>query len=295
MDSARVFAGDCTTTFEGTRDRTTRGRVVVLVKPDRTVLVHDADGYQPVAWLTRPDSLAVEEDSSGFGLTARAGDQTLRVVSHEVTGRATYPVTEAGVPVGHHPETGEPLVRAGGGVLGVDSGVRFPLVAGATVLDETCDDCGLPLMRVERGAVFEVCVDRSCEPLDDAVRERFDGAWPCPDCGSPLRLLRRSGRLVAGCDDYPACETAFSVPAGVVVDTCDCGLPVFETATGRRCLDGTCELFRSSDSPPADEVGDEDGRDGGHGSAGESPPDDEDAPDGDDGSSGGGDDVDETA
>ena len=247
MDSTRVFAGDCTTTFEGTRDRTTRGRVVVVVKPDRTVLVHDADGYQPVAWLTRPDSLSVEEDTSGFGLTARAGDQTLRVVSHETAGRATYPVTEAGPPVGHHSETGEPLVRAGGSVLGLDSGVRYPLVAGATVLEDVCDDCGLPLMRVERGAVFEVCIDRSCEPLDDAVRERFDGVWSCPDCGSPLRLVRRSGRLLAGCDDYPACETAFSIPAGVVVDDCDCGLPVFETATGRRCLDGTCDAHRVRD------------------------------------------------
>jgi DNA topoisomerase-1 len=245
MDSTRIFTGDCTTTFEGSRDRTTRGRVVVLVKPDRTVLVHDADGYQPVAWLTRPDSLSVEEDGSGFGLTARAGDQTLRVVSHDVRGRGTYPVTEAGVPVGHHPETGEPLVRTGGSVLGLDSGVEYPLVAGATVLDDTCSECGLPLMRAERGAVFEVCIDRTCESFDDAVRERFDGAWPCPDCGSPLTILRRSGRLIAGCEDYPACETAFSVPAGVVVDTCDCGLPVFETARSRRCLDTTCEAYRA--------------------------------------------------
>jgi DNA topoisomerase-1 len=250
MDSTRLFAGDCTTTFEGTRDRTTRGRVVVLVKPDRTVLVHDADGYQPVAWLTRPDSLSVEEDGSGFGLTARAGEQTLRVVSHDLAGRATYPVSAAGVPVGHHPETGEPLVRTAGHVVGLDSGVEYPLVASAEVLDEACDDCGLPLMRVERGAAFEVCVDRSCEPLDDAVRERFDGAWSCPDCDSPLRVLRRSG-LVAGCDAYPTCETAFSIPAGVVVDTCDCGLPVFETPTGRRCLDSTCDEFRSDGADDA--------------------------------------------
>ena len=246
MDSARLFTGDCTTTFEGTRDRTTRGRVVVLVKPDRTVLVHDADGYQPVAWLTRPDSLSVEEDGSGFGLTARAGEQTLRVVSHDLSGRATYPVSAAGVPVGHHPETGEPLVRAAGHITGLDSGVEYPLVAGAQVLDETCTECGLPLMRVERGAVFEVCVDRSCDPLDDAVRERFDGAWSCPDCGAPLRVLRRSG-LIAGCDAYPTCETAFSIPAGVVRDTCDCGLPVFETPTGRRCLDSTCDEFRATE------------------------------------------------
>jgi DNA topoisomerase-1 len=245
MDSTRVFAGDCTTTFEGTRDRTTRGRVVVLVKPDRTVLVHDADGYQPVAWLTRPDSLSVEEDGSGFGLTARTGEQTLRVVSRDLAGRATYPVSAAGIPIGHHPETGEPLVRTGDRVEGLDSGVEFPLVAGAHVLEETCDDCGLPLMRVERGAVFKVCIDRSCDPLDEAVRARFDGAWSCPDCESPLRILQRPG-FIAGCDASPTCETAFSVPAGVVVDTCDCGLPVFETASGRRCLDGTCDEFRAA-------------------------------------------------
>jgi DNA topoisomerase-1 len=98
-------------------------------------------------------------------------------------------------------------------------------------------------MSVERGASFRVCVDRACDPLDDAVRDRFDGVWSCPDCGSPLRILRRSGRLIAGCDAYPDCETAFSLPAGVVVDDCGCGLPVFETATGRRCLDGTCDEY----------------------------------------------------
>jgi len=305
----RVFAGDCTTTFEGERTRTHRGRVVVVVKPDRTTLVHDADGYQPVAWLTRPDSLTVEagaasgtqradgdgegqspsgnraspgdseaqsasgrssglrggqaasngtaepspgpreeaaDGDAGFGLVARAGDQVLRVISHRSSGRATYPVSEAGVPVGSDPETGEPLVRAGGDVRGVDSGVRYPLPAGATVTDESCPSCGLPTIRAEAGEVFEVCLDRSCEPLDDAVRERFDREWACPQCGSALRIIRRGGRLLAGCDAYPECETAFAIPAGVVDGECDCGLPTFETARGRRCLDGTCDRFDGS-------------------------------------------------
>lgn len=70
MDSIRVFAGDCTVSFEGSRDRTQRGRVVVVAKPDRTVLVHDAGGYQPVAWLTRADSLTVESGPGSFGLVA---------------------------------------------------------------------------------------------------------------------------------------------------------------------------------------------------------------------------------
>ena len=290
----RVFAGDCTITFEGDRDRTQRGRVVVVVKPDRTTLVHDADGYQPVAWLTRPDSLTVEagvasgthradgdsegqspsgrssglrggqaasngtaepspgprddavDGDAGFGLVARAGDQVLRVISHRTSGRATYPVSEAGVPVGTDPETDEPLVRAGGDVRGVDSGVRYPLPAGASVTDELCASCGLPTIRAQAGETFEVCLDRSCESLDDAVRERFDREWTCPECGSDLRIIRRGGRLLAGCDAYPDCETAFAIPAGVVDGECACGLPTLETARGRRCLDGTCDRFDDS-------------------------------------------------
>lgn len=245
--TVRVLAGDCTVRFEGSRERTQRGHVVVVIKPDRTTLVHDADGYQPAAWLTRPDSLTVEADADAFGVTARTDEQRLRVVSHAVAGRATFPVSPAGVPVGRHPDTGGALVRTGGAVVDLDGDDRYPLVAGATVLEETCDDCDLPLMAVERGAAFEVCLDRDCDPLDAAVRERFDRAWTCPDCGSDLRIVRRRGRLLAGCDAHPDCETAFTVPAGIVVDDCPCGLPVFETATGRRCLDGTCDRFPSGD------------------------------------------------
>jgi DNA topoisomerase-1 len=291
-ETIRVLAGDCTTTFEGDRTRTQRGRVVVVIKPDRTTLVHDADGYQPVAWLTRPDSLTVEADvasptrradgdseeqspsgnraspgdseaqrvsngtaepspgpreeavdDAGFGVVARAGDQVLRVVCHRDAGRAEYPVSEAGVPVGTDPETGEPLVRAGGDVVGADSDVRYPLPRGATVTDGSCPDCGLPTIRAEAGAAFEVCLDRACDPLDDAVADRFDREWTCPECGADLRIIRRGGRLLAGCDAYPDCETAFAIPAGVVDGACDCGLPTFETARGRRCLDGGCERF----------------------------------------------------
>lgn len=257
MDSTRVLAGDCTVCFDdGTDERRHRGHVVVLTKPDRTTLVHDATGYQPVAWLTRPDALTVTDDD-GFVVTARTDERRLRVESHAVAGRATFPVSDAGVPVGDtpadHPEAAGPLVRVDGAVVALDSGTRYPLVAGGSVLDRRCEDCGLPLMRAERGAVFEVCVDRACESLDDAVRDRFDGAWTCPDCGAPLRVIRRRGRLFAGCDASPDCETAFSIPSGVVADDCPCGLPVFETATGERCLDGTCEARERSEGASADE------------------------------------------
>ncbi|TKX78584.1 DUF91 domain-containing protein, partial [Halorubrum sp. SD626R] len=68
----RVLAGDCQVTEHGDRSRSYRGRVVVLIKPDDTTLVHDADGYQPVAWLTRPESVVVEGDVAGGDRKARA-------------------------------------------------------------------------------------------------------------------------------------------------------------------------------------------------------------------------------
>ena len=241
-EHVRVFAGDCTAIFEGTRERTQRGNVLVVVKPDRTVLVHDADGYQPVAWLTRPDELTIEEDGRSVGLTARTGEQTLRVASHELAGRATYPVTRAGVPVGSHPETDAPLIRADGAVRDLDTGREYPIPVGGTIDDGQCPDCGLPTVQVERGASFEICLDPACDPLLARVRGTFENEWTCPDCGSPMGIIRpNGGPILAGCRAYPDCETAFSIPSGVVTGTCGCGLPVFETERGRRCLDGGCD------------------------------------------------------
>ena len=250
-EHVRIFAGDCTATFEGTRDRTQRGHVLVVIKPDRTVLVHDSDGYQPVAWLTRPDELTIEEDGGTVGVTARTDEQTLRVVSHELAGQATYPVDWAGVPVGIDPETDAPLVRSGGAVRNLDTDREYGLPAGATVLDEQCPDCGLPRIRVNRGASFDVCLDPACDPLVERIQERFGREWDCPDCGSPLRVFRSNqGAILAGCTAYPECETTFTIPSGLVVDECACGLPVFETERGRRCLDGSCDDGGERDTGP---------------------------------------------
>jgi len=79
-----------------------------------------------------------------------------------------------------------------------------------------------------------------CESLLAAVEARFDREWDCPECGGALEVLRRGG-LIAGCENYPDCETGFAVPDGTLVGECDCGLPVFETASGRRCLDSGCD------------------------------------------------------
>jgi len=236
----RVFAGDCRVTERGDRSRTHRGRVVVLIKPDDTTLVHDADGYQPVAWLTRPDSVVVESDGDGFSITARDGTRRLRVVAEEATAGRALPVTEAGIPVGTCPGDDGRLVRSRGDVVCLDCEERWGLPAGASVTDGVCDDCGLPKIRVERGEPFHLCLDPACDPMEAAVSDRFDRVWDCPDCGGELLVNAAPGRVYLGCENDPDCETTFSFPSGVVVDECDCGLPVFETATGRDCLNGSC-------------------------------------------------------
>ena len=237
-DAIRVLAGDCTVIAETGDREEYRGRVTTIVKPDNTVLVHDSDGYQPVAWLTRADS--VSSDRTGnFTLVAKKDTQTLRIAAHDQDGFAHYPVSAAGTPVGHCPDCGGALVRSNG-VHCVSCGDRYGIPRDATIREEQCDcDCGLPRMRVERGLAFNVCLDRACESLDDAVREAFDREWNCPECDGDLRILRRGG-LIAGCEHYPDCDTGFAVPAGVVDGECACGLPTFETTSGTRCLDATC-------------------------------------------------------
>jgi DNA topoisomerase-1 len=252
-DTVRVIAGASTTTFftgaDGawTPEREQHGRMVTVVKPDGTTLVHDATGYQPVAWLTRPERVAVEREppSPGDGsdatlVTAVDGDSRLRVRVRETAGPARHPVSAAGEPVGTC-GCGGRLVRVAGGVACVACDDRYGLPSGASVLDEACPDCGLPRFRVERGRAFTPCLDRECESLDAAVTAALDREWDCPDCGAPLRVLRRGG-LLLGCDAYPDCEVGYPVPDGVVTGDCDCGLPRFEArATGEhRCLDGEC-------------------------------------------------------
>jgi len=237
-----VIAGRCTTVFDGSRDRTQRGDVLVVAKPDGTVLVHDASGYQPVAWLTRAETVTVSPDT----VTARDGDQSLTVRIHEEYARSRYQATEAGIPVGSCPNCESALVRSRGSVSCPDCRDEYAIPPDATMLERSCSDCALPLFRVERGRPFEVCLDYECEPMDERVREAFDREWACPDCGAALRVLRRGG-LLLGCGSYPDCERRFSFPVGRHDGTCNCGLPVFETPTGRRCLDSDCSADLSTD------------------------------------------------
>jgi len=271
-----VYAGYCTTRFTTARgcdtgepeQRLHRGRVVTVRKPDDTVLVHDADGYQPVAWLTRAsevwvdeapttpaggDSAAPEGDqpatavaeppdadaTGGVELVAVDGDERLTVQFDPEPTVARHVVTAAGTPTGDCHCGGE-LVTTSGEVHCLDCPASYAVPRGGQVVDATCDACGLPELSVERGEQFRVCLDRDCQPLAAAVASALDGRVDCPDCGAPLRVEDHRGRQFLGCDDYPACETAFSIPAGVIVGSCACGLPVFDRGTDRRCLDAAC-------------------------------------------------------
>lgn len=235
-ETIRVLAGDCTAVYDDGGDRREhRGRVLVVVKPDGTVLVHDARGYQPVAWLTRAAEVSCRGE---FAVTARDGDQRLHVAVHSEDSFSRLQVSAAGTPVGECPDCAGPLVHANGRVSCPDCGERYGLPQGATVQDEECE-CGLPRLRVERGVPLDVCLDRRCEPLDDAVADEFDGEWDCPDCGGALEVYR-DGSIRAGCFETD-CDVGYTIPRGTVVDRCDCGLPAFETPTGRRCLDRGCK------------------------------------------------------
>jgi DNA topoisomerase-1 len=230
----RVYAGECTVTYSGNSDlRTQRGRVVVVHKPDGTVLVHDAEGYQPVAWLTRASAVHLEQTEGGeFALVAVDDGEQLRVESEGNSSRASHAATPAGTPVGTCPDCEGSLVRARGAVTCLDCRAEYGLPRDAAMADSTCD-CGLPRMAVVRGARFEICVDRDCEDLDAAVRERFDREWTCPDCEGDLRVVRER-TLFLRCENHPDCEETFALPREEVAGTCECGLPRVPKENGGR-------------------------------------------------------------
>lgn len=238
-NAIRVLAGDCTVRFEDDEVREERGSVVVLTKPDGTVLVHDTAGYRPVAWLTRADEVVDETGDNGTTIRAVDDGRELTITCHAAHAEGDYPATKAGRPVGACPDCIGSLVATDDGIECLGCDARYGLPDGATLLDTNCDDCGLPTFHIDRGAGFDLCIDRDCDPMDAAVRDRFDRVWSCLDCAGDLRILRRR-RLIAGCERYPDCEVAFAIPNGTVDGSCVCGLPTFETPNGRRCLDAAC-------------------------------------------------------
>ncbi|MFB6110809.1 MAG: DUF91 domain-containing protein [Halodesulfurarchaeum sp.] len=245
QDPIQVIAGQCTVRHEGEETTESEGRVVVLVKPDGTVLVHDATGYQPARWLTRAESVQLSVSEGDFELRAQRDGADLRVSGTGVD-VAAFPATAAGPRVGTCPDCGAGLVRAAGAVTCLGCGAAFALPRDATITDATCADCGLPTISVRRGADLTVCLDRRCDPIDEAVRDRFDGEWECPTCGTALRITRNR-TLEASC---ATCEAQYPIPYGTASGACACGLPWFETDRGGRCLDPDCAESRSVSPPP---------------------------------------------
>ena len=241
QDAIRAFAGRSTVTHDAEETTEQEGEVVVLVKPDNTVLVHDASGYRPAGWLTRADSVRLSRQDGHLQLEARKDDESLSVTATD-TDAAVYPVSPVGRPVGTCAACSGTMVRAAGEVSCLDCGDSYRLPRDARVTDEACAECGLPTISVTRGAEFEVCLDRDCESIDEAVIERFDGEWTCPTCGRPLEVDRER-TLLARC---PNCEDRYSIPNGVVAGTCECGRPRFETDRGDRCLDPDCRAVEAT-------------------------------------------------
>jgi DNA topoisomerase-1 len=230
--STEVIAGRCTATYDDGDVHEYRGDVVMICKPDDTVLVHDAEGYQPVAWLSRADRVAIGDD----GLRAWCDDAFLAVSVHDRYGGGRFPTGTAGTPVAPCPDCDETFVRASGRVSCVECDATYGLPGDATVLESTCEDCGRPEIAVERGQRFEVCLDPGCDPLEAAVAAAFDRVWSCPDCGEDLRVRRRGG-LLLGCEAYPECEWSRSFPRETFDGECACGLPTVSEG----CVNEQCE------------------------------------------------------
>ncbi|MFB6134466.1 MAG: DUF91 domain-containing protein [Halanaeroarchaeum sp.] len=233
QQTIRAFAGRCTVSET---DATQEGTVVALVKPDNTVLVHDVDGYQPMAWLTRADAVQVERNDGGFRLRARKSGETLSISGADVA-HAEFAASPSGPRVGTCPTCTNTLVRQRGAITCVGCGESYPLPRDAVLTDDTCEACGLPTLSVERGAHFEVCLDRECESIDAVVRDRFAEEWSCPTCDGTLDIERNRG-LRATCG---RCDRSHPIPSGIAGDRCECGLPTFETRAGVGCLDPECE------------------------------------------------------
>ena len=238
-DRFHIVAGDCRVETHGSADSTVRGQIITVVKPDNTILVHDIEGYKPVAWLTRAESVTV--DSETGVITAADGDDWLTVTIERSILDRELPGSSSGTPMSTCPDCNGQLIDTGDTVscLGCRTDYRIP--SDGTVQDSQCE-CGLPTMQVDRGESFDVCVDRSCEPLAEVVAERFSGQWDCPTCADgTLRIIRRNN-ILAACDAYPDCETAFSIPIGRLDGYCGCGLPRFRHHDRVRCLDTGCEI-----------------------------------------------------
>ena len=119
---------------------------------------------------------------------------------------------------------------------------EYKLPRKASITNEKCNKCGLPKARLPYVYDLLICIDRSCESMDEIIKNKFESeGWKCTECGSPLIVIRRKG-LVVGCSNYyKGCKTAYKFPDGVIIGKCErCGLPKFKLKTKTRCLNSKC-------------------------------------------------------
>lgn len=88
------------------------------------------------------------------------------------------------------------------------------------------------------------------------LKEMMDkqyNAGVCPQCGSPLRIIRskKTKKRFVGCTNYPTCNQSYPLPqAGKVTPTdeiCECGAPIIQLSGRKYCLNPKCESHTNNE------------------------------------------------
>lgn len=83
--------------------------------------------------------------------------------------------------------------------------------------------------------------------------EKENVAGVCPECGSPLRIIRsrQTKKRFVGCSGYPKCSKAYPLPQkGKVTptgETCECGAPVMKLSGRKYCLNPECKTHAAEE------------------------------------------------
>lgn len=117
--------------------------------------------------------------------------------------------------------------------------IDFPSPVRGTpqILEDKCEECGLPLMRViRRGQSPETrCINPKCQYNSNRTL-----MGKCPQDGGDLVVRQsRFGKRFLGCSNYPGCTTTYPLPqmgqlknTGEVCTTC--GAPLIIAFRNRR-------------------------------------------------------------
>jgi replicative superfamily II helicase len=197
--------------------------------------------------LKQPESalhaLAIKNKKSTIAdITSRSAlSETGRAEARERADKESVPTASSYASVGTCKKCGGKLHHHGTAIT-CDCGVEYKLSNGAELTDEMCS-CGLPKFKLKLYDIG-VCIDRKCENMDAIIAEKFTSSgYACPNCGSPLTVVRRRG-IIVGCSRYyDGCKTAFLLPINAKIEsTCSCGLPKLRLKTKVRCLNAKCRM-----------------------------------------------------